>query len=76
MPALLFCIFTLLFNIAATYNFYRKAVVKIGREVKADAMSALVIEIKLFIIRRLFEQGYITEQMHIRAKEIIVKQAA
>jgi len=45
-------------------------------KVKSDAMSALVVEIKLSVNHRLYEQGYITEEMYSRAKEIIIKQAA
>ena len=37
------------------------------------AMNALLVEIKLSINRRLFEKGYITEEMYIKAKEIIIK---
>ena len=50
--------------------------VAVGNEVKSGAMSTLVVEIKLSINRRLFEQGYITEEMYSKAKEAIIKQAA
>ena len=46
------------------------------RKLDKNAMNALIIEIKLSINRRLFEQGHITEEMYIKAKEIIIKQAA
>ena len=49
---------------------------KINNIEKAKAINALVIEIKLSINRRLFEKGYITEEMHIKAKELIIKQSA
>ena len=45
-------------------------------KVKNDAMNALVAEIKLSVNHRLYEQGYITEEMYSKAKEIIIKQAA
>jgi len=41
----------------------------------AGAINALRAEIKLSINRRLFEQGHITQEMYIKAKEIIIKQA-
>ena len=41
-----------------------------------NKMSALSAEIKLSVNRRLFEQGRITEEMYIKAREIILKQAA
>ncbi|MCL2069320.1 MAG: hypothetical protein FWH00_05400 [Oscillospiraceae bacterium] len=47
-----------------------------GIKATSEAMDMLVIEIKLSINRRLFEQGYITEEMHSKAKEIIIKQTA
>ena len=43
---------------------------------KSKAMNDLIIEIKLSINRRLFEKGNISEEMYIRAKEIIIKQSA
>lgn len=41
--------------------------------INQEAMKLVVIEIKLHINQRLFEQGYITEEMYTRAKEIILK---
>ncbi|MCL2580222.1 MAG: hypothetical protein FWE32_09380 [Oscillospiraceae bacterium] len=41
-----------------------------------NALSALLIEVKLSVNRRLFEKGRITEEMYIKAKERIIKQAA
>ena len=45
-------------------------------ELKSDAINTLVAEIKLSINHWLFEQGYITEEMYSKAKEIIIKQEA
>ena len=66
----------ILFKGTPTYKFNRKAVVIIVPKAENDAMNALVVEIKLSINHRLFEQGYITEEMYYKAKEIIIKQAA
>jgi len=43
---------------------------------KSAHINDLIVEIKLSINRRLFEKGYITEEMHIKAKELIIKQSA
>ena len=40
------------------------------------AKDSAIIEIKLSINHRLYEKGYITEDMYRRAKELIIKQAA
>jgi hypothetical protein len=39
-----------------------------------EAVKNVIIEVKLHINQRLFEQGYITEEMYIKAKEIILKE--
>ena len=44
--------------------------------VNETALKSATTEIKLYVNRRLFEQGYITEEMYTKAKEIIVKQIA
>ena len=41
--------------------------------VNAAAMESVIIEIKLHINRKLFEKGIITEEMHTKAKEMILK---
>ncbi|ACL76468.1 hypothetical protein [Ruminiclostridium cellulolyticum] len=38
-----------------------------------DALKLVIVEVKLHINQRLFEQGYITEEMYTKAKEIILK---
>ena len=43
---------------------------------QSKAMNELHIEIKLCINHKLFEQGYITEEMYTKAKELIIKQVA
>ena len=43
---------------------------------KSLAMNDLTQAIKLSINRRLFEKGCITEEMYIRAKELIIKKSA
>ena len=67
---------SILFKATTTYRCDRRVVVKIGSKAKNSAMDDLVVEIKLSINHRLFEQGYITEEMYSRAKELIIKQAA
>jgi len=67
---------SILFKPITTYRCDRRVVVKIDSEVKNSAMDELVIEIKLSINHRLFEQGYITDEMYSKAKELIIKQAA
>lgn len=44
--------------------------------VDQDALRLLVIEIKLYINQRLYQQGAITEEMYGRAKEMILKEGA
>ena len=39
-------------------------------------MNAFLVEVKLSVNHKLFEKGYITEEMYTKAKEIIIKQAA
>ena len=41
-----------------------------------EKINTFLMEIKLSVNHRLFEKGYITEEMYVRAKEIIIKQAA
>ena len=43
---------------------------------QCDKMNTFLMEIKLSVNHRLFEKGYITEEMYVRAKEYIIKQAA
>lgn len=38
-----------------------------------EAVKIVIIEVKLHVNQRLFEQGYITEEMYTKAKEIILK---
>ena len=49
---------------------------KIEKIENIKAMNDLLAEIKLSINRRLFEKGIITEEMYIKAKELIIKQSA
>ncbi len=37
------------------------------------AVKLVMVEVKLHINQRLFEQGYITEEMYTKAKDIILK---
>jgi len=37
------------------------------------AMDTFLIEVKLSINHKLFEKGYITEEMYTKAKELIIK---
>ena len=37
------------------------------------AVKLVIAEVKLHVNQRLFEQGYITEEMYTKAKEIILK---
>jgi hypothetical protein len=37
------------------------------------AIKSMILEIKLFINRRLFEKGALTEEMYIKARELIIK---
>jgi len=39
-------------------------------------MKDFTMEIKLSINHRLFEKGHITEEMYVKAKELIIKKAA
>ena len=39
-------------------------------------MNTFLMEIKLSVNHRLFEKGYITKEMYVKAKEFIIKQAA
>ncbi len=41
--------------------------------INEDAVKLVIIEVKLHVNQRLFEQGYITEEMYTKAKEIILK---
>ncbi|PYG89746.1 hypothetical protein LY28_00339 [Ruminiclostridium sufflavum DSM 19573] len=45
------------------------------RVLNKEAIKNVIIEIKIHINRRLFEQGYITEEMYIKAKEIILNKS-
>ena len=38
-----------------------------------ENMNSFLIEIKLSINHKLFEKGYITEEMYTKAKELIIK---
>jgi hypothetical protein len=38
-----------------------------------EALKHVIIEVKLHVNQRLFEQGYITEEMYTKAKEIILR---
>lgn len=37
------------------------------------AMNSFLIEVKLSINHKLFEKGYITEEIYTKAKELIIK---
>lgn len=41
--------------------------------VNEHALKSAIIEIKLFVNRRLYEKGALTEEMYMRAKELILK---
>lgn len=41
--------------------------------INEDAVKLVLIEVKLHVNQRLFEQGYITEEMYTKAKEIILR---
>ena len=45
------------------------------KKINEAAFNNAVAEIKLFINRRLYEKKAITEEMHARAKEIILKES-
>jgi hypothetical protein len=38
-----------------------------------DVLKLVIAEVKIHVNRRLFEQGYITEEMYTKAKEIILR---
>jgi len=38
-----------------------------------DALRLVIAEVKIHVNQRLFEQGYITEEMYTKAKGIILK---
>ena len=38
-----------------------------------DAQKRFLIEVKLHINTKLYEKGFLTEEMYMRAKELIVK---
>lgn len=40
------------------------------------AMNTFLMELKLSVNHKLFEQGHITEEMYTKAKELIIKQVA
>ena len=44
--------------------------------VNEDAVKLVVIEIKLHINRNLYSKGFITEEMYVKAKEMILKESA
>lgn len=46
---------------------------QIGQTQENKNMDSLILEIKLSINHSLFEKGYITEEMYIKAKELIIK---
>ena len=43
-------------------------------KINKTALSNAVVEIKLFINRRLYEKKAITEEMYTKAKELIIKE--
>jgi len=43
---------------------------------RSDKINTFLTEIKLSVNHRLFEKGHITEEMYVKAKELIIKQAA
>ena len=50
-----------------------KEYVETGQSNKA--MNEFLIEVKLSVNHKLFEQGFITEEMYTKAKELIIKVA-
>ena len=39
---------------------------------QSEAMKSLLVETKLSVNHKLFEKGYITEEMYVKAKELII----
>jgi len=56
-----------------TYKSDRKAVGNITENLRKHNKNSFTTEIKLSVNHRLFEKGYITEEMYIKAKEMIIK---
>jgi len=49
--------------------------VKMGQyTINENAVKATTTEIKLHINRKLYEKGYITEEMYTKAQEMILKE--
>jgi len=44
-----------------------------SRAANETAMKLLIIEIKLHINQKLYQKGAITEEMYVRAKDLILK---
>ena len=42
-------------------------------QINSAAMKVFETELKLLVNQRLYEKGHITEEMYIRAKELIIK---
>jgi len=40
---------------------------------QSKEMNSFFVEIKLNINHKLYEKGYITEEMYVKAKELIIK---
>ena len=47
--------------------------VTVEPEIDENAEKLFLIEVKLHINTKLYEKGFLTEEMYIRAKELIVK---
>ena len=62
---------------AGAYDFQRGEAMDLmdKPEANKDAVEAVVVEIKLHVNNRLYQQGAITEEMYTRAKEAILKEA-
>lgn len=43
---------------------------------QSKEMNTFLVEVKLSVNHKLFEKGYITEEMYVKAKELIIKQVA
>jgi hypothetical protein len=64
-------IFIFLFlKVSLSNRLYRGGVKMVLNE---EVVKIVIIEVKLHVNQRLFEQGYITEEMYTKAKEIILK---
>lgn len=42
-------------------------------QINEDALKEAIVEIKLHVNRKLYEKGAITEEMYVKAKDLILK---